>query len=46
MLREALLLFGFKRLTQGIEARMDHALEFALGATLLERRDGTYFVGK
>lgn len=42
LLREALAAFGFKRLTQGIEARLEQGLDHALEAGLLERRAGVY----
>jgi hypothetical protein len=43
--RDVLAMFGFKRLTQGIEARMDEALEHAVRERLLERRGTAYVAG-
>lgn len=42
LLREALAEFGFKRLTQGVEMRMEQALDHALKTGLVERREGVY----
>ena len=44
--RDVLAIFGFKRLTQGIEVRMDEALDHALREALLERRGTSYVAGQ
>jgi len=42
---DVLAIFGFKRLTQGIEVRMDEALDHAVRERLLERRGTAYVAG-